>query len=69
MAKITLAVTVDLEENLTDRELTDLAADIAFDLKSVARFSKHLHARQGLKVTARTVPSATWGSSISPLSA
>jgi hypothetical protein len=68
MAKITLTVTVDLEETLTERELDHLVHDLEFDLKSVARFSQALHAKQGVTVSTRVVPAATWGAPISPLS-
>lgn len=69
MAKVTVVVTVDLEEVFTPRELDNLAHDLEFDLKSVARFSQALHAKPGVTVSARVAPEATWGSPISPLSA
>jgi hypothetical protein len=69
MAKITLVVTVDLEEFLTPRELDNLTHDLEFDLKSVARFSQALHSKPGVTVTAKVAPESTWGSPISSLSA
>lgn len=69
MAKVTVVVTVDLEEVFTPRELDNLAHDLEFDLKSVARFSQALHAKPGVTVSARVAPEATWGSPISPLNA
>jgi hypothetical protein len=69
MAKVTLVVTVDLEEVLDPVELDNLASDLAFDLSSVARFSQALHAKPGVSITAKVAPEATWGSPVSPLSA
>lgn len=66
MAKITLTVTVDLDEVLTPRELDHLTHDLEFDLKSVARFSQALHSKPGVAISTRVVPAATWGSPISP---
>lgn len=68
MAKVTLTVTVDLEEVLTPRELDHLIHDLEFDLKSVARFSQALHSKSGVTVSTRVAPESTWGSPISPLS-
>lgn len=62
MAKVTLTVTVDLEEVLTPRELDHLVHDLEFDLKSVARFSQALHTKKDVTISTRVVPSATWGS-------
>lgn len=68
MAKLTLVVTVDIEEDLTPRELDHLAHDLEFDLKSVARFSHALHSKQGVTVSTRVAPESTWGSAVSRLS-
>lgn len=65
MAKITLTVTVDLDEVLTENEVDNLASDLAFDLKSFTRFSQALHAKQGVTVATRVAREATWGSPIS----
>lgn len=69
MAKVTLVVTVDIEEVLTPKELDHLVHDLEFDLKSVARFSQALHSKPGVTVSARVAPESTWGSPISALSA
>lgn len=60
MAKVTLNVTVDLEKEMTGEELKALAADLSFDLKSVARFSKQLHDTNS-QVHVAVDPNKTWG--------
>lgn len=60
MAKVTLNVTVDLEKEMTDEELKALAADLSFDLKSVARFSQQLHGTKS-QVHVEVDPNKTWG--------
>jgi hypothetical protein len=63
MAKATLIVTVDLEKEMTNEELNALTADLAFDLKSVARFSKQLHGTNS-QVHVAVDPNKTWGGPI-----